>query len=40
MDTVGDDIRAKNEMKQLVAIGVLEARGEKRHRRYYYNVNF
>lgn len=40
MDTVGDDIRAKNEMKQLVAIGLLEARGEKRHRRYYYNVNF
>lgn len=40
MDTVGDDIRAKNELKKLVDIGVLQAKGEKRHRRYYFNANF
>ncbi len=40
MDTVGDDIRAKNELKKLVAIGVLKAAGEKRHRRYYFNADF
>ena len=40
MDTVGDDIRAKKELKKLVDLGVFNSEGENRSRRYYYNDKF